>query len=558
MKRFYILTLLLLVQATAFSQVLTIEIPEHRFRIDPYNNIVVIQRESLAEYSNLAEYEGIDLALNNFDFQFNSVPANLEFTGSYSINNGTDDYSLFFTQLPLLKIQTSTHIPGTGGGMNAEFSYADFDQIMVEQIILKNHNSYLANNPKKSYTLEFWTETESHIPIDVEFEDMKIGANWSLISMSNDPLRLRTFNSHKLWLAMHQPSYLEDEPEALAGTEAKYVEAFVNGNYMGIYMLTQELRPKVLELREFDGNIKGELYRGREAQAATLFTGLPAYNDTNTFWAGHTMIYPVDTINWSNLYNFTDFVLNSDSVDFEEIWTKFDYQNYLDYFIFLNLTRTQDNTGKNIYIAKLDSAKPYFYVPQQLNGSFGVKWDGTTLDIANDILTNGFMDRVIENDVNDYTLDVNARWAELRTGPLALDSLIGKFTDSYELLKANNVYERESLVFPQYPYDESSFEYTISWIQARIAFLDVYFNYNPDSVSKIDRTNFTIYPNPTDQNFRIKSNYNLTNEAYQIVDVQGRVVKSAVYNGDQISVSDLDKGLYIVRIKNLSEKIIVR
>lgn len=170
MKRFYILTLLLLVQATAFSQVLTIEIPEHRFRIDPYNNIVVIQRESLAEYSNLAEYEGIDLALNNFDFQFNSVPANLEFTGSYSINNGTDDYSLFFTQLPLLKIQTSTHIPGTGGGMNAEFSYADFDQIMVEQIILKNHNSYLANNPKKSYTLEFWTETESHIPIDVEFE----------------------------------------------------------------------------------------------------------------------------------------------------------------------------------------------------------------------------------------------------------------------------------------------------------------------------------------------------------------------------------------------------
>lgn len=556
MKRFYIFGLLFLIQATAFSQVLTINIPEHRFRIDPYDHIIVVQRQDLEEYTDLSDYEEIDLLLNNFQYQFNTVPSNLEFTGSYTVTNGIDNYSLFFTQLPLLKIQGGAISSGTK--VPAEFSYADDQQILVAPIGIAYDNNYLSNTPKKSYSLEFWTDSGSQVPADVQFGNMQSNDDWVLNSMYNDPLRIRTFNAHKLWLAMHQPSYLQEEPNAKAGADVQYVEVFVNGHYMGIYLLAQQIEHELMKLREYDGSIKGELYRGKEAQAATLFTGLPNYNDTLRFWAGHSMIYPTDTTNWQNIYNFTNFVLNSDSLDFENIWTKFDYQNYLDYFIFLNLTRTEDNTGKNIYVAKYDSAAPYFYVPAQLNGSFGTKWNGTVQNITNDILTNGFMNRVINNDVNNYTLDVNARWAELRTGPLAMSSIIGNFTGSYNLLKANNVYDREALVFPNYAFDQSSFEYTTGWIQERIAFLDIYFDYNPLSVSQYEKTHFRIYPNPADKNFRIQSEYDLTNEEFQIIDIQGKVVTSGLYNGEQISVSNLDGGFYIVRIKNLSEKIIVR
>src|SRR5690606_15953158 len=231
-----------------FSQVLTVDIPEHRFRIDPYDKIIVVQQQNLDDYSNLADYEEIDLVLTNFNFQFNAVPASFEFTGSYMVNNGSDDYSLFFTQLPLLKIQTGASIPGTGS-MNAQFLYADFQQVLIGDIKLSNQNTYLSANPKKSYSMEFWTESGSQIPLSVEFEDMQSSSNWVLNSMCNDPLRIRTFNTHKLWLDIYQPSYLQQEPEALAGTEGKYVEAFVNGHYMGIYMLSQELMPELLQLR---------------------------------------------------------------------------------------------------------------------------------------------------------------------------------------------------------------------------------------------------------------------------------------------------------------------
>ncbi|NEN22277.1 T9SS type A sorting domain-containing protein [Cryomorpha ignava] len=556
MKRLYLFALLLLTQATAFSQVLTIDIPEHRFRIDPYDHIIVVQRQNLDEYSNLADYDGIDLVLNTFEFQFNAVPTSLDYIDSYTVANDTDDYQLFFTQLPLLKIQGG--VISSGNKIPAEFSYADDQQILVAPIGINFQSSYLSNNPKKSYSIEFWTESGSQIPTNAQFGDMQSNDDWVLNSMYNDPLRIRTLNAHKLWLAMHEPSYLQEEPNALAGTDVQYVEVFVSGHYSGIYLLSQQIEPELLSLRQNDEAIKGELYRGKEAQAATLFTGLPDFNDTLRFWAGHTMIYPVDTINWENLYDFTDFVLNSDSLDFENIWTKFDYQNYLDYFIFLNLTRTADNTGKNIYIAKYDSAAPYFYVPAQLNGSFGTKWNGTVENITNDILTNGFMNRVIDNDVNNYTADVNARWAALRTGPLTITSLIGDFTEAYNLLIANNVYEREALVFPNYSFDQASFDYTTGWIQERIAFLDIYFNYNPLSVSQYEKTHFRIYPNPADKNFRIQSAYDLTNEEFQIIDIQGKVVKSGLYNGEEISVSDMDGGFYIVRINNLSEKIIVR
>lgn len=557
MKRLFLFAVLILIQATAFSQTLTIEIPVNQFRIDPYDHIIVVRIENIEQYTGLTQYEQIDLILTNFEYQFVTIPENLEYTGSYIVNNGSDDYHLFFTQLPLLKIQ-SVGVITPGSKITAEFSYADDEQVLIAPIGINFQNSYLSSTPKKSYSIEFWTETGSGVGTNVQLGNMQSDDDYVLNSMYNDPLRIRTFNAHKLWLAMHQPSYLQQEPDALAGADVQYVELFLNGHYSGIYLLSQEIERELLKLREYDGTIKGELYKGKEAAAATLFTGAPAADNENRYWAGHQMIYPVDTTNWDNIRGFTQFVLNSDETEFQDIWTKFDYQNYLDYFIFLNLTRTADNTGKNIYMAKYDTDAPYFYVPSQLNGSFGIKWDGTVMDSTSDILTNGFMDRVIATDVNDYTTDVEARWAALRTGPLALDSLMSGFTDSYNLLLANNVYERESLVYPNYPFDQEGFDYATDWLQARIIYLDAYFHYTPVSVDNIEVSQFRVYPNPTKENFRIMATVDLKNTPFQIFDLQGKMVKSGIYNGQSISVSDMDRGFYILKIRNIGEKIIVQ
>lgn len=559
MKRLYVFALFLIIQSSAFAQLLTIDISEDRFRIDPFDHIIVIQAFDLDEYSDLSGFSEIELILAEFQYQFTSIPASLEYTDSYMVSDGVDDFDLFFTQLPLLKIQSSTVI-SSGSKIPGEFSYADNNQILNAPIGVNFQNSYLSNYPKRSYSLEFWTEPESEIPTDVQFGNMTSDDDWVLISMYHDPLRIRTLTAHKLWLAMHQPSYLAEEPGALSGTDAEYAEVFVNGHYSGIYLLSQQIEPDLLDIREFDGTIRGELFRGKEAQGATLFTGLPNFDNSLRFWAGHTMIYPLaeDTTNWQNIYDFTDFVLNSTDTEFQDVWSRFDYQNYLDHFIFLNLTRTADNTGKNVYMARLDEGSPYFYVPAQLNGSFGIKWDGTDLNVTNDILTNGFINRVIENDVNNYTADVNARWAELRGDILSIENLTQDITDSYNLLKANNIYAREALVYPNYPFNQESFDYLLTWLEERIAFLDPYFNYFPLSVSKKDRNDFIIYPNPVEENFRIQARENLIGEYFHIFDLQGQTVKSGLYNGEMISISDIESGFYILEIKNHSEKIVVR
>lgn len=557
MKRLLLIAISILFYSAGFSQVLTIEIPVNHFRIDPYDHIIVVRPDNIEQYTGLTDYEQVDLMLDNFQFQFVSIPASLEYSGSYMVTDGSDDYHLYFTELPLLKIQSSGII-SSGPKIPSEFYYADDAQILVTTSGINFEPGFTQSYPKKSYSVQFWTDTASYIETDEQFGNLQTSANYVLSSMYTDPLRLRTFTAHKLWLAMHQPSYLQEEPNARSGADGMYVELFVNGHYSGIYFFSRQVDPQLLGLQLFDGTIRGELYKGKEAAAATLFTGAPSADNTSNYWAGHLLKYPLDTINWDNIRGFTQFVLNSDDTDFENIWTRFDYQNYLDYFIFLNLTRTADNTGKNIFMAKYDAAAPYFYVPWQLNGSFGIKWDGTVLDITDDILTNGFMDRVIASDVNDYTTDVEARWAELRTGPLSMDSLIADFTDSYDLLLANNVYEREALVYPNYPFDQESFDYTTAWLLERIDFLDAYFNYAPESVDNIEKSQFRVYPNPANETLSIRASVDLRNTPFQIIDLQGKVVKSGIFNGESISVSDLDRGFYILKMRNTGEKIIIR
>lgn len=557
MKKLCTLLPLILLQTALFAQTLTITIPEHRFRIDPYDNIIVVQRENLGEYADLSAFTEIDLQLDNFSFTFNEVPPGLEYTDSYMVNNGTADYHLFFSQLPLIKIQTN------GQNLPADFYYADTDQVYVTSSGVTTMPGYLSSNPKKSYRISFWNNPEDQQPLEVSFGGMAASSTWDLISMYNDPLRIRTLVAHNLWTLMHMPGYIAQEPEAMPGAQGRYAEVFVNGHYSGIYTLAQTIDPELLDLKPFDGSIRGELYVGKEAENAVIFTGLPDYNDSLRFWAGYTMLYPQesDTTSWQNVYDFTNFVMNADSVDFNtDIWTKFDYQNYLDYFIFMNITRTSDNTGKNIFLARYDSASPYFWVPAQLNGSFGTRWDGTLLDITDDILSNGFIDRVIANNPGDYVSDVEARWAELRlNGVLQESVLMSAFANAYNLLQENNVYARESLVFPNYPFDNASYEYLTSWIQERLDFLDDYFNFIPESITKIDReTQFRIYPNPARSSFRMVSNQNLIGANYRISNVQGKIVRSGKYTGESINVGDLSRGFYIVHISDLSAKLIIR
>lgn len=559
MKKLVLFSFLILTQVVGFAQVLTVAIPEHRFRIDPYNHIVVVQSDTIENYTGLSGYAEIDLSLNNSIYQFTEVPQSFEYSSSYVVTNGGNEFKLFFTQLPLLKIQSSANI-SAGHKIPAQFLYADQSQILNETIGIRFRGNMSQAFPKKSYDIEFWEDPATEVSIDVQFGNLRSDDDWVLDGLYNEPLRLRSQVSLQLWLDMHQPYYAQQEPNARSGAGGFFVELFLNGRYNGVYLLSEQVDRKLLKVKKFNGNIRGELYKGKEKDQATIFTGLPDYDNNSEFWAGFQIKYPkiADTTNWENVYNFVDFVLNSSDSDWEGVWDKFNYQNYLDYFIFLNLTRAADNTGKNIYLAKYDSISPYFYVPWDLDGTFGLRWDGTYMNITDDILTNGFMDRVIATDVGNYTADVDARWAELRQSILNTDYLIDRFQYSYNWLKSNNVYTREALVYANYPYDQESLDYIETWIIERIAFLDIYFNYQPVGVQEVKIPNATAYPNPVSDKLFLRNARGYAHSPYQLFDIQGKVVKSGIFNGESILVSEMNAGFYVLKIGDFRDKIVIR
>lgn len=480
------LAFMLLLTQLAVSQTLNIEIPENHFGIDNDISLVLSLLDNNADYSDLSGFSEVTISLNGDNYTFDSVPNSLDYSNSYSISNSINQYTIYFTELPIITIQSDSMIMDEPKVLGA-FTYADEDQVVVSNIGIEIRGGLSQTFPKKTYDLEFWEDEIGEDTQNVQFKNLRDDDDWILDAIYNEPLRIRSHISHKLWLDMHTLYYQDEEPEAKSGADVEFVEIFINGNYNGLYNLSEQVDRKQLKLKKLndEGEIRGELYKGDKDDASTLFESLIPFDNTIPEWGGHELKHPDedDVINWENLFNFTDFVINSSDADFNGgIWDEFNKDNYSDHFIFLNLLSAQDNTGKNIFLAKYNTDEPYFYVPWDLDGVFGTDFRGDNRNRTEDILTNGFIDRVIDLNPGDYNACVSNRWSELRSSLLQTQNLISLFEDEYAYLDNNKLYERESLVYPNYDFSQTDLDYLLTWLEERLCFLDMYFGYTEPCV----------------------------------------------------------------------------
>lgn len=82
------------------------------------------------------------------------------------------------------------------------------------------------------------------------------------------------------------------------------------------------------------------------------------------------------------------------------------------------------------------------------------------------------------------------------------------------------------------------------------------YNGNSLSVNEFEKNNaISIYPNPAKNNLKVSLlNKNLLNNGYQIIDINGRIISEGSIKNDvsEINISDLSKGIYFLKIKNLN------
>jgi hypothetical protein len=545
----------------------TIVIPEKVYQIDVPKKLIVVNK-SVAEINTL--WPGSKSAISlNATYTFQTPQAIVNIGIPYLVENASNEvFTLYFTELPLIEITTNNTIVDDPR-VSAQFTIAEPDGTIKTNLIgIEFRGGSSQAFPKKSFRIEFWADELGTTSVDFTTGGLRSDDDWNLQAMYNEPLRLRGKTNNELWRVISPLYYGALEPDAVSGVRMIYTEVFLNGDYRGVYALSERVDRKQLKLKKYNGTVRGELYKGDDWGDAVRFLDTPTADNNSEMWSGFQYDYPDEIpIDWSRLRSFVSFVVyGSDSNFFTNYQSEFEIANATEYFIFLNLMRATDNVGKNIYIAKYTSGDPYFYVPWDMDGTFGNKYDGTRVNITNDILSNGLFNRMMEDtQLNSFNVLAQQRWNELRANnTISHDAIMDMFMENHDFLFRNAVYERESMEW-DYTYNPDDITYMSDWITDRLAFLDIFFANITLSVADnfIDKNAIKMYPNPAVNEFYISNPQLQTNEV-AIYSLTGQKVmqKNALDNDTAINVSSLTSGIYLVSIETdteiLTKKLVIK
>ncbi len=547
--------LLLLAAGTAHAQG-TLIIDPVFVHVDSVAHIVLINaplHQLRAERDTLKT-----LTLGGQSYTLTQPIARVSASQAYQATAKGVGYAVYFTQLPIIEVTTHYQIVDTPS-MYARFALVDTTGVATRSGMgIEFRGSYSQTLPKKSYELSMWADTVGATSQNLTLLGMRTDDKWNLQAMYADQLRLRSKVANDLWQEMDQLYYKAQEPDAKNGVAMVYTELIINGRYQGIYALAERIDRKQLKLKKYNKGIMGELYKGIDATSgATTFVSVPPFDNNSLTWGGFEYKEPSEQTDWTNLHGFVDFVVNSSDTDFySKYQSKFRLDNAVDYFIFINLLRAGDNTGKNAYIAKYKPNEPYYYVPWDLDGTFGDNWQGVNDPVTNDLLSNGFYDR-LRRDYSPagFEAALASRWATLRTSIITKEHILAKFTQNNQYLLANDVYEREHLVWPDYQYDTAQLTYPADWLASRIAYLDAVF-VKPTTVLALAgaqaAAQLQVYPNPASGSLSVA--FGAAPCQLTIRDVSGKpVVQQALAAGPtKLDISALPQGMYLVSVTSKS------
>lgn len=455
--------------------ILPIEDPESKVvALLDTNNYVVDTKNSLVLFNGENISFDTQVIIEKDTFEITPVDKELILGKAYTAIHENTTYQLYRTDIPMVSLSSEEFIddePKVPGSITImEKGQVPFSSLMGIEL----RGGFSQSFPKLSYSVELW---EDNVGDDTKSESLlglREDDDWILDGVWNEPLRIRDFSSHALWLEMARFNYSAEEPEAVLGIERKYSEVFLNGAYRGIYYLGEKVDRKQLKLKKYDEGIRGELFKGQSHGDGVNFYGVEPFDNSTLEWSGYETKYPdeVGEFDWTNVQAFVDFVVNSEKSVFDAgIANWVDIQNAVDYYLFMNMTFAQDNNGKNLYTARYDVGSPYVFVAWDMDGTFGNEWTGLRFDDTSFILSNGLFDRLITSP--GFVAELKTRWAVLQTSSLSAASLKKLLGDNFDYLKANGVYQRETLdeELP-FNYSDTEIDFINSWIDSRITFLD--------------------------------------------------------------------------------------
>jgi spore coat protein H len=430
---------------------------------------VISEFQPFVEFQQYSEifFEGIQLE-NQTVNDLGEVRVNREYEIEVLTNNQSKTFTLSFTNLPTVQIITPNIIrdePKTIARLLIHYPQEEkaSDDFFIG---IEYRGQTSQEYDKKSFGIALLNSKSLNNRIAAPLFEMKSRTHWILDAMWIDPARLRNIVSFRLWKQMDAENYY--------GIEGEFVELYMNNQFHGLYCFSENINAESLGLQSSGA----ALYKAIEwEKGATRFEVYSGNQPTSYYWDGWEQKFPDPRLGlyWYPLQELRQVVVNENGEVFSsKIDSLIDMDNFLDYYIFLNLVSAKDNTGKNTFLVKEGMNEKISVIPWDIDGSWGLLWDGSHIDYSS-VLSNRLYNRLKTLNVHQFNAKLKQRWLDLRGNIFSDHALQNIFIEAFHFIGASDVIERENSRWGCNINIQAEQEFLIQWLTNRVAFLDDYF-----------------------------------------------------------------------------------
>ena len=288
---------------------------------------------------------------------------------------------------------------------------------------------------KKPYNVKLYTQSGEKR--EAELLNIRNDNSWILDAMFLDVAHMRTRVCFDIWNEFNKPYYVDQKPKAMSGTRGHHVEVFINGEYFGLFTLTDRIDRKQYQIEQQGGYI----YKAKGWTDACCLRGCQTPSNDNYYWnsADIEQEYPDaddgQKPNFNYLADMIRFVGSSSKEEFSAKFEQhFDMNSIVDGFIFLNMVVAHDNIGRNTFwiLRNVNESKKFMHGLWDLDGTLGRQWHRYTEDPNQGWVASGF--RIYERIINENPANIHQkiydRWNEIKDTTLA-PSNFNKIVDNY-------------------------------------------------------------------------------------------------------------------------------
>lgn len=413
-----------------------------------------------------------------------------ETTHKLVVDNGVSksEWKMEFTTLPVICVDTDwklllknmindpeTKIDGYLYIVDAK-QQTDGETVYAHRIATRVRGASAKDYDKKSLAVEIRDEQSGETTKDARIFGIRKDDDWILDAMYIDHARMRNRALTDIWNTIDDLPYEKEKDTQFNGTHGQHVEVIINGEYAGMYCLTDKVDRKKLNLQksevlgENETIVKGILYKGKKWTDATM---LHKYNDmdegeNSLMWQGWEQQYPDDDNTLTTWDVMRDFIEVSGDENGNNKYARLprEYQDYfyldnmINYWVFFNAVALLDNTMKNTFLSNRDitSTKQMLFTPWDLDGSLGR--DPYGVDVTNNAdyyafgkkLFNrcGLFNRLMLDDSFHFHRLVRTKWETLKKKQLSLANVMNVFDGYADILTNSGAWRREYLRWPEH------------------------------------------------------------------------------------------------------------